>query len=284
MTTDTDPLDELEVPHFKDRLWDDLAELHAEHRGSEHKRRRPRRSLTVGVAAAAALVVGLVAAQLVGTSSDTPLLGRIAAATDEAAAVSIVHWVDEQTLPGEAGPSRVTEFWTDERSDATRVLHRDAQGDPVLDVGPLTGPNLESPAHSGQFVVDYCSQQYVEHRDTGGASTDLGFPDGQSLREAIDEGRWVEDGTEAVDGRDLIRLIRAEGESGAGDVLLVDPDSYLPVRMRGTMQSGESFSQTYEYVPRTSESLALLRPPVPAGFSQADPLSGDLDFSSCAGS
>jgi hypothetical protein len=296
MATDTDAPDELEVPHLKGRLWHELAELHNEHGrsqtaapggGSERMCLRGRRSLVVTAAAAAALVVGVVTAQLVGTSSDTPLMGRIVAAADEATAGSVIHWVDEQTLPGEAGPSRVTEFWTDETSASTRILSRDAQGDPVLDGGPLTGPTVESPAHSGQRAVDYCSQQYIEHRDTGGASTDIEFDGIRQLRDALAAGRWVEDGTEVVDGRELIRLIRAEGESGAGDVMLVDPDSYLPIRLRGTIAHGgfgETFSQTYEYLPRTPENLALLRPPVPDGFTQVDQFTNDFHPIDCGSS
>jgi hypothetical protein len=211
-------------------------------------------------------------------------MGRIVAATDEATTSSVIHWVDEQTLPGEAGPSRVSEFWTDETSDATRILSRDGQGDPTLDVGPLTGPTIESPAHSGQRVVDYCSQQYVDHRDTGGTSTDIESQGLRGLRDDVAAGRLVEDGTEVVDGRELIRLTRAEGESGAGDVVLVDPDSYLPVRARGTLHSGDTFSQTYEYLPRTPENLALLHPPVPEGFTRIDPLSNDFGLATCGGS
>lgn len=290
MTTDTDPLDRLEVPHLKDRLWRELAEVHAEHRRSPatppdgaiklagQRRRRSTTIFKVAVAAAAALVVGVVTAQLVGTSSDTPLMGRIAAATDEATARSVIHWVDEQTLPGEAGPSRVYEFWTDETSGATRILTKNGQGEPLLDSGPLTGPTVESPDHVGQRNVFYCSQQYVEHRDTGGASTDLDSGGIRELRNAVAAGEWVKDRTEVVDGRELIRLIRAEGQSGEGNILLVDPDTYLPVRMRGTLHiTGESFSQTYEFLPRTAENLALLHPPIPAGFTQADPGGGFLD-------
>jgi hypothetical protein len=284
MTTDTDAPDELEVPHLKDRLWRELAELHAEHRhsqtaapegGSELVRRRSRRSLTVAAAAAVALVVGVVTAQLVGTASDTPLMGRIAAATDEAIAGSVIHMVDEQTLPGGLGASRVTEFWTDETSDATRILTRDAQGDPLVDVGPLTGPTVESPSHSGQRTVDYCMQQYVEHRDTGGASTDLEAGGIRQLRDYVAAGELVEDGTEVVDGRELIRVIRPDVEAGEDIVImLVDPDTFLPVRARGTIRHGgrgETYSQTYEFLPRTPENLALVSPPIPDGFTQVDP-------------
>jgi hypothetical protein len=287
MTAGTDAPDELEVPHLKDRLWRELAALHAEQRhshtapegGSEPVRRRSRRSLVVAAAAAVVVVVGVVTAQLVGTASDTPLMGRIVAATDEAIAGSVIHMVDEQTLPGEPGASRVTEFWTDEISDATRILRRDAQGDPLEDVGPLTGPTLESPSHSGQRAVYYCTQQYTELRDTGGASTDLEAGGIRQLRDFVAAGELVEDGTEVVDGRQLIRLVRPDVEAGEDIVImLVDPDTYLPVGARGTIRHGgrgETYSQTYEFLPRTPENLALVNPPIPDGFTQVESPGGD---------
>lgn len=280
MTTDTEAPDELEVPHLKARLWHELAELHHEPRPGQSAsprhvvhltRRRSRRYVAVASAAAAALAAGLVAGQLVGSPSETPLMGRIVAATDEASASSIVHWVDEQTRPGEAGPSSVMEHWTDETSDATRIRFRGGPNDMDVDVGPLTGPTIDSPAHSGQRVVDYCTRQYVDHIDTHGASTDSESDFG-ALRDQVASGQLVEDGTEIVDGRELIRLTRIEPAAAAEDhVVLVDPDTYLPVRARGTLSTGESFSQTYEFLPRTAENLALLLPPIPEGFTQVDP-------------
>jgi hypothetical protein len=293
MTTHTDPLDELEVPHLKHRLWDELAESHADHRrlsqaefssGSPPVRldgrgSRPWRTiLGVGAAAAVALIVALVAGSLVGTSSDAPLVGRIAAATERAMASSVVHWVDEQTLPGESEPSSATENWTDEASDATRIVFRDEHGDPIIDVGPLTGPTVESPEHSGQRSVWHCSQRYVEHVDTGDASTDTDLDGLRELSDDLAAGRLVEDGTEVVDGRELIRLVGADRQR-AGMILLVDPETLLPVRARGTITHdgyNATYSQTYEYLPRTPANLALLHPPVPAGFTPYDP-SGPMD-------
>jgi hypothetical protein len=155
MTTDTAAPDELELPHLKARLWHDLAELHAGRQPGQSlaprrfvqlTRRRSRRSLAALTAAAAVLAGGLVAAQLVRSPSETPLMGRIVAASDQAGASSIIHWVDEQTRPGEAGPSTVTEHWTDATSDASRVRFRGGPYDMDVDVGPRTGPTRATPA------------------------------------------------------------------------------------------------------------------------------------------
>jgi hypothetical protein len=118
-------------------------------------------------------------------------------------------------------------------------------------------------------------QQYVEHRDTGGASTDIEAGGIRQLRDAVAAGELVDDGTEVVDGRELIRLISPHVEAGEDIVMtLVDPDTYLPVRARGTIRHGglgETFSQTYEFLPRTPGNLALINPPIPDGFTRVDP-------------
>jgi len=298
MSIDTEAPDELEVPHLKARLWHELAELHQDRLQVQRVAppavvkltpRRSRRARAVLAAAAAVVAAGVASAQLVGTSSETPLMGRIVAATDEAAASSVVHWVDEQTLPGEAGPSSVMESWTDEASDTTRTVMRGAAAghvgrlDLMVDVGPLTGPTIDSPAHSGQRVVDYCRRQYVDHVDTHGASIDIERDALRTVRDQVAAGRLVEDGTEVVDGRELIRLTRIEPADAAGDVLLVDPDTYLPVRARGTLSTGETFSQTYEYLPRTPENLARLLPPIPDGFTEFVPSGVEADWTTCVG-
>ena len=286
MSIDTEAPDELEVPHLKARLWDELAELHQNQHHSiappdvvrltPHRSRRSRAALA---AAAAAVVAGVVTAQLVGTSPDTPLMGRIVAATDHATASSVIHWVSEQTLPGAAGPWALSEYWTDDASGATRIYLHGGQLGQVMDVGPLIGPTIDSPAHSGQRVVDYCTRQYVDHIDTGGASTDIDSLG--DLRDDVAAGRLVEDGTEMVDGRALIRLIGIETTATAGHVVLVDPDSYLPVRARGTLATGETYSQTYEFLPRTPENLALLLPPIPEGFTEFVPSGVESGFGTC---
>jgi hypothetical protein len=285
MTTDAQAPDELEVPHLKARLRHELAELHHGQLRHGQRRRRSRsgRLHAVLTAAAAVMIVGLVAAQLVGTSSETPLMGRIVAATDEASASSIIHWSDEQTRPGEARPSRVTENWTDETSDATRmrIQFHDEEHDLNFDAGPLTGPTVDSPAHSGQRVVNYCTGHYVDHIDTGGASTDVDADVLVELRDEVAAGQLIEDGTEVFEGRELIRLISDEPAPGS-DVVLVDPDTYLPVSARGTLDSGATFSQTYEYLPRTAANLALLLPPIPDGFTLIDPVTPGADLDGCA--
>lgn len=314
MTTDTDPTGEVEAPHLQERLWQELARLHADQHpddapavvgdgtgtgsgtgagtvtgigtgtgsgtgagvgtgagagagagaGSELARRRGRRSLRLGVVAAAAAVVVVVGVgtQLVGTDrpgGDELLVERVAAATDDAIAASVVHSVEVQQ-PLDGSPARRTDTWHDEETGIARFLLYDDQGAPMLDVGPLAAPTLADPTWSGQRVVIRCGQDYVDHADTNGATTEI-TPGVTDIRDLLAGGTVVEDGTEVFEGRELIRL-RSDD-----DVLLADPDTYRVVAQRGTLETGESYTATLEYLPRSDASLGSLVPEVPAGFT-----------------
>lgn len=154
------------------------------------------------------------------------------------------------------------------------------QGGPVIDVGPLTGPTVDSPEYSGQRVVDHCVDAYIDHIDTRGSSTNMGAGV-DDVRGPIAEGKLTEDGTELVDGRALIRA-RGTDSEGGDYVVLADPDTYRVVIQRGTIGStGETYTTTYEYLPRTADNLSQLRPPVPDGFTPDMPPT-DHDEHACS--
>jgi hypothetical protein len=96
-----------------------------------------------------------------------------------------------------------------------------------------------------------------------------------NLRDEVAAGIWVADGTEVVDGRELIRLRLdpdADIPSSSGQTAYVDPDTYLPVEVRGDVGGPDESILRYEYLPRTAANLALLSPPVPAGYTKVDAL------------
>lgn len=74
------------------------------------------------------------------------------------------------------------------------------------------------------------------------------------------------DGTEVVDGRELIRMHEVSYQT-----FLVDPDTYRPVRAIGE-GSNNNVTTTIDYLPRTPESLTLLRTVIPDDFVQVDQL------------
>lgn len=61
----------------------------------------------------------------------------------------------------------------------------------------------------------------------------------------------------------------AEGRSPDDSVVLVDPATHLPIS--STRHAGTEFesAETYGYLPRTPDNLALLEPPaVPDGYTE----------------
>lgn len=349
MTT-IDSHDETPVPHFEDRLWAELAKAHdaAAHDTADPAarsvrpalRRRARRSLIVGVAAAAvAAVVASVAVTtsdgggdgddvsagaeqtttVPGDAAPVSLEARIVAATDEALADSVVHTVLDMATGTDS------EMWTDEQSGAMRSLSLDEQGAPAFDSGPATPPAVDDvgpgmpPPGTPPFdpslpqitmrKVDHC---FGEYRDFEQAALP-GSNEAARVRDGLADGSMVRDGTQVVDGRELIRVVpviapaTGAGDAGPGTtptdtstpqttpadpdapspapdgeptldtdhVTLVDPESYRPVMLLGYPGSSAEYVMTVEYLPRTPENLALLSPPVPDGFVPTDVVRGD---------
>jgi hypothetical protein len=139
--------------------------------------------------------------------------------------------------------------------------------------------------------VDYCSQQWADTDAWALPPHNLA----QQIRDGLESGELILDGTETVDGRELIRIINAKDfgqdqekrrkekilgqdePTGAGDlyVYLVDPDTYRPVQLTSFPGSDAELVMHFNYLARTPENLALLTPPIPEGFVQVDHLRGD---------
>jgi hypothetical protein len=284
MTTSS-PIDEIALPRFEDRLWAELADEHEEHRarfagpggpGRSRHRRRVRRSLAVGVAAvaAAAAVFATVVVQRPdappGGGDGTDLATRIVSAMEEAAATSVVHVAQDNTSYGD------DETWTDETTGAFRSLQHDDAGGPLFDSGAAAVPGEPDPDVPVR-TVDYCFDEYTE----GAAALPVG--PGSATRwvqNYLERGWLVEDGTEVVDGRELIRLREVPDEEYGTPgqepgYVLVDPETYRPVLNVGYPGSDDEYTQRFEYLPRSPENLARLVAPVPDGFARVDSLRGD---------
>jgi hypothetical protein len=313
----TEHHDDIPLPRFEDRLSQVLLEAHDEHNRrhrdtSEPTDPRPtgrrrgrhvRRSLLAGIAtmaAAAALVAGVATGQYgsdepretdagprTGTAGDDELAARIIAATDDATADSVVHVAQDNTT------SPDDESWYDEATGLRRVLDLDHDGAPDYDYGAPTPPNPDQPPLEWDEAipvrtVDHCLRQYAEGTEPGmpsGSGKPRGVGEAQRIRDGLATGRLVEDGTETDDGRELIRLREVPPEddgfnyTGPAEdtVVLVDPDTYRPISLRRYPDSDAEYVQTFEYLPRTEENLALLSPPVPDGFTQVDSLPGGAE-------
>lgn len=286
----TDAPDEVQVPHLKERLWEDLAELHAQ-RGSPDAarppidlvriRRRSRRSLTVGVAALVAASVGIAAVtrgpvgggggdERASSASSAAAIERIAVATEQALGDSVIH---VQMGGPDSGPWM--ERWIDETSGSFRTLSLAPDGTPTSEMGP-------GPGGASARLVDHCHRQYAD--DPAVTSDPIaGESDPRAVLDALSAGELSEDGTEIVGDRELIRL-EGTAASTTDDELpmtrevLVDPLTDRPVMERAWVPGGPGdggyHETTYEYLPRSSDTLALVTPRIPDGYTRVDHAAG----------
>ena len=214
-------------------------------------RRHARRLVVTGVAAVAAAVVAVAmivvtdwdrAPDRAALNAEVPdpdapggapttgapemsLAAHITAATEEATESSIIHTITNNQYDADDGtPIGDNEMWTDEQSGAMRALDYDSEGQPSFDTGRVTAPGVEDPGPSPippgasptdpslpqvrARQVDHCFGEYVEFDEVAIP----GHNEAERLGQWLDEGKLVEDGTEIVDGRELIRLVEVPFE------------------------------------------------------------------------
>lgn len=250
------------------------------------------------------------------------LADQISEAQQVAAADSIVHIY--QDARGEPQYNYDVESWYDETTGWRRDLQYDLDGEPSYDHGAAQAPSPDDPPppplppDATPFdpslptrrtrTVDHCFSEYQEADETAIP----GSSQAEDVGRWLAEGSLIEDGTETIGGRELIRLIQTLGsisqpsrEGGRRDeteasqttvtlapgaeqsdpdeilmIYFVDPETYRPVMHVGypgtqSDYSDASYVMTYEYLPRTPENMANLEAPVPAGFTQVTDLRSD---------
>jgi hypothetical protein len=244
------------------------------------------------MAAAIAAVVAVSVAQPNGprgrddadppAGDDAVRLGTmIVAATDRAAEETVVHSVSDEIDPdaadGEtdqldeeawvdwsAPGANVRQVWRDQ--DGTVVSESAGTFLPPADVGRPPGRSIDHVHHT---FSDNC----VGENGIIGSGEDVAA----MISRELAKGHYFQDGTEVVDGEELlvVRIRSGIGESGEWEsssrsALYVDPDTHLPVGQRIYDEDGRlTHDETVEYLPRTPENLALTTaPPVPAGYTR----------------
>ena len=85
------------------------------------------------------------------------------------------------------------------------------------------------------------------------------------------------DGTEVVNGRELIRVVEVDGNEAV--TWYVDVETYRPVRIADPV---EGYVTTIEYLPRTPDLLARFTPVIPDGVVQVDELTRHDDWAPCS--
>ena len=222
---------------------------------------------------------------------------RIIDATEAAIAASVVK-VTQVDSRGSTGDS-IT--WNDEQSGRYRSLQLNVAGENSFDSGPAVPTDVDTPPPDfpdrpdimptdpdvPQILtrtVDYCFRQYTEADNFALP----GYSVVGDIREQIESGHLVADGTQVYEGRELLEYKELTQVRSDADVLLglpdqppitvetgwvlIDPETYRPVYR---VDSGVEYTMAIEFLPRTPENLAQLEPPVPAGFEKVDHLRGD---------
>jgi len=280
MTTDIDTQDRVPVPHFKQRLWTELARVHAEQAELADTRSgapRTRRWHLIGAAAAATVAVGVATVAVlsspdaeVETSGDYALLpvsarfdeggdlvDQMIAAMGQASDEFIVHTVthtDADTI----------EVWVDWPTTRYRTTFSDADGVPFQEAGG-TASDATNDVFGGDLdeddvmrIVSHCRHEVSDETQSAMTATPAwpfrDEPDGFVPPSEITA---VVDGHETVDGRDLVRVKVAE----TGEVVLVDPATSLPVSGITEPGTPDQALTTYDYLPRSPENLELMLPP-----------------------
>jgi len=244
------------------------------------------------MAAASVAVAAVIAAAVAFGSApgaDTPpasaeVVARIHRATQDAAADMILHGVFNDPGLGR------TELWYDPVTTASRLRMETSAGQPKDDFGWPEPPGMHDRRAAGprlaaaclpftldapgrhlrsqpcppvatsphaQRAVSYCTRTYTES-GPGQVS------DPVLIEVMVPSDRWVLAGIRVVDGRRLISLRSHQLE------MLVDPDTYLPVRVGVRRSPDQGFAEiiSYEWFTRTPQHLALLSPPIPDGFQR----------------
>jgi len=124
----------------------------------------------------------------------------------------------------------------------------------------------------GEIIdVEYGNRTWSDQKDHVLLDSDPASP--QVVLYDIKHENWTVVGHTRLDGHDAIELSWAD--AGASSYLWVDASTYLPLReivnlpVGGPGKTITTTDQTnYELLPATPANLALLSPPIPAGFTQ----------------
>lgn len=153
---------------------------------------------------------------------------------------------------------------------------------PIGDEGQVyTLPATGLPAKAATIEVNYGNRTW----SAGNQPTAIeSLGDLSDIRRQVANGRFAVVGHPEVDGQRTAKLrltIPAGPHSAAMTILLwVNADTYLPVQESSQTGSPQDkggplvIRTTFQFLPPTSANMALLKPPVPAGFHRT-PASGN---------
>ena len=179
----------------------------------------------------------------------------------------------------------VSRAWLDEATGRRSSLRIDAAGDPEYETAmslPVTA--ADGSVSATVFSIDHRQREVVESTSPFfPEELEQGFGEDDALRQQVAAGALREDGTEIVDGRELVRLVPVEVAAGdpaetgrppamdrGTNVHWVEPDTYRPIKRLWYGGTANEATETYTYLPRTPQNLALLEPDIPADYQGVD--------------
>jgi hypothetical protein len=285
---DTD-LDEVALPTFEDDLWTALRAEHARcSRGSHRGRRLLAAAAVVAVLAGVGGVVATGVARdddpttIAGPSTETPTTAA-PLSLEERASAAMLAAIDETIVRTDgtdmAGGPLVG--FTDARTGAQRHVWYGPDGRVLGEQGSSGIPEPGSSEDPGGAIVDHCARTF---QDGWGMRSGTVL---DSVGGDMGNGIWVADGTEVVDGRELIRLRTwAEPDMPPPDpdtgrwerptpdewdptsATYLDPETLLPVMSRHHIGEPDETRVTYTMLPRDEANLAEVLVTVPPGYTE----------------
>ncbi len=137
---------------------------------------------------------------------------------------------------------------------------------------PVTQQAAGVVAAIGEIIdVEYGTRTWSDQKDHLLLDNDPASP--QVVMFDIENEHWAVVGTTELDGHEALELAWTDADSSS--YLWVDASTYLPLREQDTFWSGPAgqvvtttSSTSYELLAPTAANLALLTPPIPAGFRQ----------------
>ncbi|MGW1802097.1 hypothetical protein ACWCQN_40905 [Streptomyces sp. NPDC001984] len=264
--------------------------------GTETVPRRRRRRWMIaapaGVAAAAAVAVGLVwapgkpAPHTAPPASPTNLRTAVLAAFEDASG-SMSHAVVTWTVPG--SPKITFERWTYPGTAKPGQLRRIRQlervnGSPSQDVETIyTVPGGSAAGRTkvlvkGELIdIEYQTRSWSRQKNTEINAADDAWPaptTPDEIRQQIADGHFTVKGKVSLEGRAAIELTWSPAPQTVSR-LWVDAKTYLPLKSSFDGKAGRlgdeynsSVVTVYDILPAIDANLALLKPPIPAGFKE----------------
>jgi hypothetical protein len=188
-----------------------------------------------------------------------------------------------------AADGSVDQMWMDEATGSFHLIDVDVDGRVVYEAASTVRQIGHGSWTSAEVQVDHVQRLYAE---VGGAlTTEPETGPADTLRRRVDSQELRREGSEVVDGHELVRLAPTQepvscedippgGERDAcvdpgarcpsappdADVVWADPVSLRPVREVHGGGTPVGFTVTYRYYTRAGESLRVLALDVPEGY------------------